>query len=821
MLGVLGENLLVLLSFDEERSPIIRNAIDINLFGGQNKVVAARVYDYIDKYKKPPKDHLADILDDKINSANKREAELYADIVSSIHDAKGTINAEYVMTQLGTFARRQSLRTIAIDLSKALQRDTEASLEEADQLIRKAQTKSLDLFDPGIRLGDKKRALNFLDIQSTSFPTGIAELDRRGFGPTRKELWMLVANTKKGKCIAAGELVALADGSYLPIEKIPLVSAVPSATAAGDFIFSKSTLSSNGKKKVYLLTTRTNRSIRATANHKLLTPGGWKELRSIKPGDYVAAPFNLPLFGCETMDERAARFVGYMIADGGMSKEHTPTFTKNDPAIVEDFAACVRFFACVTKEARTAPGHFYVVSDKGKNNAAEFLRTNNLMKKKSNVKEIPQNILKLKKEILIQFLRALLSCDGSVLKGKTGGHFEYSTTSHILAKQVDHLFTRFGIVCKIRERWQKVSGRDYCSWTLIVAGQRQLALLQDEIGLLSIKGIRLEALVEAFKNNKPRGNYNSNKRLGALFYDKVKSIKADGEALTYDLSVEENHNFVAGNILVHNSWSLMHLAKMALMHRLKVLHITLEMSDDRTAQRYYQGFFSISKRKETYRTTKFVKDSLGRISGFEEAILTPALTFEDPNIRAKLERRIDKWGPRLLDNIYVKQFPTGALTVNQLVAYMDNLETTERFVPDLLILDYPDLMRLDKANYRLSLDELYKDIRGILVERNIAGAVVSQSHREAARAKTVRADNVSEAYSKVAHTDVTITMSQTSAEQQLGLARLHVAAGRNDADNLTVVISQNYGTGNFVVGSCVMRGNYFGLLPQAEDGEAE
>lgn len=464
MLGVLGENLLVLLSYDDERASIIRNSVDISLFGGPHKAIAAAIYAYIDRYKKPPKDHLSDILEDKLNSDNKREAELYIDIVTSIHDASKSINAEYVMSQMGTFARRQALRSIAVDLAKALQRDTEASLEEADKLIRKAQTKSLDLFDPGTRLSNKDRSLDFLDTAQISFPTGIFELDKRGFGPTRKELWLGVGDTKGGK-----------------------------------------------------------------------------------------------------------------------------------------------------------------------------------------------------------------------------------------------------------------------------------------------------------------------------------------------------------------TWLLIQLAKMGLMHHLKVLHVTLEMSEGRAAQRYFQSLFSISKRKEKFRTTRFEKDELGRISGFKDVELRPALSFDDPAARAKLERRIDKWSDRLLNNIIIKQFPTGTLSVGQLKAYMDNLEQTERFVPDLLIIDYPDLMKLDKSNYRLSLDEVYKDIRGIAVERNLAIAVVSQSHRAAAKAKRVGSENVAEAYSKIAHADTVITISQTSAEKQLGLARLHVAAGRNDADDLTVVISQNLGTGNFVVDATVMRGNYFGLLPKDEE----
>jgi len=33
------------------------------------------------------------------------------------------------------------------------------------------------------------------------------------------------------------------------------------------------------------------------------------------------------------------------------------------------------------------------------------------------------------------------------------------------------------------------------------------------------------------------------------------------------------------------------------------------------------------------------------------------------------------------------------------------------------------------------------------------------------------------------------------------------------------VISQSYGTGQFIVDSSLMRGNYFGLIPRAEDDD--
>lgn len=468
MLGVLGENLLTLLSFDDTRALIIRNTVDLDLFGGQHRVIASRIYNYIDKYKAAPKAHLSDILEDKLTSDNKREVQLYEDILSSIHEASEGINAEYAMSQLENYIKRQSYRSIAVDLVKALQKDTEESLEEAAQLISKAQHNSLSLFDPGTRLSDPEKALEFLDRERVTFPTGIPELDKRGFGPTRKEQWLFIAPTGKGK-----------------------------------------------------------------------------------------------------------------------------------------------------------------------------------------------------------------------------------------------------------------------------------------------------------------------------------------------------------------TWGLIHLAKMSVMQRLKVSHITLEVREDIAAQRYFQALFAMAKRDEVLKAVKFKKDELGRIIDYDSISVKPSISMDDPHIKEKLLKRINKWKDRILKNIIIKEFPTGSLTVQNLEAYLDNLEQQDGFIPDLLIVDYPDLMKLDADNYRISLGRTFIGLRGLAVARNIALAVVTQGNRDSSKAKKVDSSHVAEDWSKIAGSDVVITYSQTGAEKSLGLARLFVAKGRNDQDGITVVISQQYGIGNFVVDSTIMKGNYFEMLPQGENDDGD
>lgn len=463
-LSAVQENLICLLAYDDKHCGSIRNLVEVEWWGGPFREIARRIYEYVDRYKRAPKDHIADLMADKLDSKKGSESTLYTDILTSIRDQREMVNAEYAMSQLGLYIKRQSLRSVAIDLAKALQRDTDESLEEAERLIKTATVQAATVFDPGLRLSDKDRVLEFLDQGTSCFPTGIPEFDKRGFGPTRKELWLYIAAAKRGK-----------------------------------------------------------------------------------------------------------------------------------------------------------------------------------------------------------------------------------------------------------------------------------------------------------------------------------------------------------------TWMLIQLAKMAIVHRLRVVHITLEMSEDRSAQRYMQALFAMSKRPDKAIVTKFERDQLGRLTGFDEAEVYPKLSLGDPDIREKLEQKIDQFGSRLLSNIFVKQFPTGSLTVRQLEGYLDSLNSSECFVPDLLIVDYPDLMKLDKDNYRLAIDAVYKDLRGIAVERNLALAVVSQGNRLSEKAKNVGSGHVAEAWSKIAHADCIITYNQTESERSMGLARLYVAGGRNDEDKITLCISQNYALGSFVVDSILMSAsNYWPNLPNGD-----
>lgn len=263
------------------------------------------------------------------------------------------------------------------------------------------------------------------------------------------------------------------------------------------------------------------------------------------------------------------------------------------------------------------------------------------------------------------------------------------------------------------------------------------------------------------------------------------------------------------------SWALMHFAKHALLQRKTVVHITLEMSEKRVTQRYIQSFFSITKREAKIKTPVFKTDDLGRLTSIEyEDVVRP--TLSDPNIRKTLTNKVKKEFNKR-SPLIIKQFPTGSLTLNELDAYLEGLSKFHKIVPDMLVLDYPDLMKLDSANLRIDTGTIFKQLRGLAIRRNLALVTATQANADGMKAKLVTDSMVAEDKSKIATADIVLTYSQTLEEKALNLARLFVSNARNDVDKFVVLISQSYASGQFALDSTIMLSDYWNIVEDMKD----
>lgn len=259
------------------------------------------------------------------------------------------------------------------------------------------------------------------------------------------------------------------------------------------------------------------------------------------------------------------------------------------------------------------------------------------------------------------------------------------------------------------------------------------------------------------------------------------------------------------------TWSCIHVGVQGLQQRQRVLHISLEMDEPRITGRYYQRIFAAATNPDKFDKTILDFDRLGRISGFRTRKVSPRWDFSSPGARKELLRRMRPWGTRL-GNLVVKHFASGSLTIAQLESYLDYLELEERFVPTLLIVDYPDLMAMDAKNLRISMGRTFVDLRGVASTRNLALYVPTQGTRSTIGGGRTRSKDVSEDISKVFTADIVLTYQCTEAEERLRLARLHSEHSRATRGGATVIITQSYDTGQYVLQSALMQEAYLERL---------
>jgi replicative DNA helicase len=269
------------------------------------------------------------------------------------------------------------------------------------------------------------------------------------------------------------------------------------------------------------------------------------------------------------------------------------------------------------------------------------------------------------------------------------------------------------------------------------------------------------------------------------------------------------------------TWWLINCGKSALLARKKVLHITLEMAEHQIAQRYIQALFSVTKRDATTRLPRLHKDATGTLISVDH-VEVQRVALHDPTSRKYIGRKLKSMEGRL--PLVIKQFPTGMLTIAALNGYLEMLETTHKFIPDIILLDYADLMKVGSDNMRADIGNLYKDLRGVAVERNLAMVSASQGNRLSASARVITDDMVAEDWSKIATSDTVLTYNQTAKERELGLARIYVSNARSEFDKITVLIAQAYSVGQFSLDSALMQDEYWSQIlgdPRGGDDEGE
>ena len=248
---------------------------------------------------------------------------------------------------------------------------------------------------------------------------------------------------------------------------------------------------------------------------------------------------------------------------------------------------------------------------------------------------------------------------------------------------------------------------------------------------------------------------------------KLKEISGLGEKeVLFDLQVEQIHCYYTNGILSHNSHCLVNVGAAAALNGLNVVEYTFELSELQVANRY-DSYFSSVPISELKANKEKVKAAVNAISG----------------------------------RIIIKSYPTKTASVTTIRNHLAKLAITKDFKPDIIILDYADIMKSTK-NYeskRFEHESVYEDIRALAMEYNIAMVTASQTNRASFDNEIVTLAGISESYAKAMVSDVVITMSRRLQDKTANTGRFFVAKNRFGPDGMVFPILINTETSKIEV----------------------
>lgn len=195
-----------------------------------------------------------------------------------------------------------------------------------------------------------------------------------------------------------------------------------------------------------------------------------------------------------------------------------------------------------------------------------------------------------------------------------------------------------------------------------------------------------------------------------------------------------------------------------------VLYVSLEMAEDRVAQRLDSIFTRIQQRELNKRVDD-IEERLGIIS--------------------------KQWEQR--GKLIVKEFPTKRLTVTGLRAFLNQLKNYQDFSPDVIIVDYLELMKTenDMAEYQ-SQERLAQELRGIASEYETLVWTATQTNREGKKVNIITDAELADSYGKIRVCDLVFSINQTEQEFDQGSARLYLMKSRNGRARFVVPIGIDY-----------------------------
>jgi len=226
-------------------------------------------------------------------------------------------------------------------------------------------------------------------------------------------------------------------------------------------------------------------------------------------------------------------------------------------------------------------------------------------------------------------------------------------------------------------------------------------------------------------------------------------IKTGNQIPIVDIQVEhDNHRYYTNGVSSHNtgvgkSLFMCHYAASALMQGKSVLYITLEMAEERIAERIDANLLNMTM------------DELGKV---------------DKDI---YESRVGKLIKKTTGKLIVKEYPTAAAHAGHFKALLEELKMKRNFKPDLIVIDYLNICASSRIKHGSGVNSytyvksIAEELRGLGVEYNVPVLSATQTTRGGYDNTDVDLTDTSESFGLPATVDFMFALISTEELENL------------------------------------------------------
>ena len=192
-----------------------------------------------------------------------------------------------------------------------------------------------------------------------------------------------------------------------------------------------------------------------------------------------------------------------------------------------------------------------------------------------------------------------------------------------------------------------------------------------------------------------------------------------------DINVEhDNHRYYTNGVSSHNtgvgkSLFMCHVAAASLMQSKNVLYITMEMAEERIAER------------------------------IDANLLNMTMVELETAERDIYETRVNKLASKTRGKLIVKEYPTAGAHAGHFKLLLEELKIKKNFKPDLVVIDYLNIcasarVKNSSANSYTIVKSIAEELRGLAQEHDVPVLSATQTNREGNASSDIDLTNTSE-----------------------------------------------------------------------------